>query len=312
MRKITFNLLLLFTLLISENIYASNLPDELLNIPITLLSGEQTALAKYNGKKPVYLKFWATWCQPCRKEMPHFEYVQNKYGSSIEVIGINIGINDNKEAIEETIKEFGLTMPMAIDKSGDLAQSFHFIGTPYHLLFDKNMNLIHLGHKADDSLDNKLALVSQTHTVNLLDSNALLENEKNLVLNLNDGNTHALFFTATWCDWYLKESRPNTSRACVSAQKNINALSQKLSNIKWHGFVSRLWTGEQDLIAYKKKYKIKHDVEIDKSNQLFHQYLVKDLPTLILIKNDKIIFNSSELGNKEKLELILSKLQTKA
>lgn len=312
MRKIPINLILLFTLFLSENIYASNLPDKLLNIPITLLSGEQTTLAKYNGKKPVYLKFWATWCQPCRKEMPHFEDVQNKYGSSIEVIGINIGINDNKEAITETIKEFGLTMPMAIDKSGDLAQAFHFIGTPYHLLFDKNMNLIHLGHKADESLDNKLALVSQTRSVNLLDSGALLESEKNLAINLNDGNTHALFFTATWCDWYLKESRPNVSSACVSAQKNINALSKKLLNIKWHGFVSRLWTGEQDLTAYKKKYKIKHDIEIDKSNQLFHQYLVKDLPTLILIKNNKILFNSNQLGNKEKLELTLSKLQAKA
>jgi len=307
MRKQSLSLLFLL-LFLPIKVFASNLPNELLNIPITLLSGEQTTLSKYNGKKPVYLKFWATWCQPCRKEMPHFEHVQQKYGSSIEIIGINLGINDDKESITNTIKEFGLTMPMAIDTNGDLAQAFHLMGTPYHLLFDKNMNLIHLGHKADKSLDNKLALVSQTHPVNLLDSDALLENESNLTINTNDGDTHALFFTATWCDWYLKESRPNISKACVSAQKNVNFLSKKYSNIKWHELVSRLWTAEQDLAVYKKKYNIKHDIEIDKSNQLFHQYSVKDLPTLIFIKNNKIIFNSTELSNKEKLENVLSRL----
>ncbi len=308
MHKSSFKLLLFLPLFFSIKLFASNLPDRLLNIPITLLSGERTTLAKYNGKKPVYLKFWATWCQPCRKEMPHFEQIQNKYGSSIEIIGVNLGLNDDKESIIKTIKEFGLTMPMAIDKDGDLAQAFHLIGTPYHLLFDKNMNLIHLGHKANESLDNKLALISQKDTVNLLDSNALLKKEDNLIINVNDGNIHALFFTATWCDWYLKESRPSVSNSCITAQKSISFLSKKYSNIVWNGLVSRLWTGEQDLSAYKKKYGIKYMVNIDKSNQLFHKHKIKDLPTLILIKNNRIIFRSSKIDTQEVLDKVLSEI----
>jgi len=284
---------------------STNLPDKLLNIPINLISGESTSLSEYEGQKAVYIKFWATWCKPCRKEMPHFEHIKNEYGDSIEVIGINIGINDDIKAVEATIKEFGLTMPMAIDKSGDLAQAFRFIGTPYHLLFDRDLNLIHRGHKANESLDNKLALISQSKPVDLLDIDSLSENEPNLKIDLNDDKIHALFFTATWCDWYLKESRPQSSQNCISAQKNVNTLSLAYPDIIWNSIVSRLWTGNTDLKDYKKKYSINHSIAIDMSNSLFHQHSVKDLPTLLLIKNNKIILKVTNFSDSEKLNKLI-------
>lgn len=74
---------------------ASNLSEELLNMPISLISGEVVTLKQYQGKKPVYLKFWATWCKPCRKQMPHFEQITQQYGDNLQVIAINLGINDD-------------------------------------------------------------------------------------------------------------------------------------------------------------------------------------------------------------------------
>lgn len=291
----------------SFQVNSTHLPDELLNIPINLISGEKTSLSEYKGKKAVYMKFWATWCQPCRKEMPHFEYIKNEYGDYVEVIGINIGINDDVKTVEATIKEFGLTMPMAIDKSGDLAQAFRFIGTPYHLLFDRDLNLIHKGHEANESLDNKLALISQSKSVDLLHSDSLSENEPDLNIALNDDKVHALFFTATWCDWYLKESRPQSSKNCISAQKNVNILSAIYPDIIWNGIVSRLWTGDKDLHDYKKKYSINHSVEIDMSNRLFHQYSVNDLPTLLLIKNNNVILKVTNFSDIEELKKLIGK-----
>lgn len=73
---------------------AANVPNALLEMPIPLILGEETSLAEYRGEKPVYLKFWATWCQPCRKEMPHFEHVQSEYGDAVKVIGVNLAASD--------------------------------------------------------------------------------------------------------------------------------------------------------------------------------------------------------------------------
>ncbi|MBV1870981.1 MAG: redoxin domain-containing protein [Gammaproteobacteria bacterium] len=304
--QILKNLSIIVAFVFPFSVSATTLPDKLLNIPIHLISGENTSLIDFKSKKPVYLKFWATWCRSCIKEMPHFEHVQNEHGEDIQVIGINLGVNDDINTVKKVIEDFGLSMPMAIDKSGDLAQAFKMIGTPYHLLFDKNMNLIHRGHKANESLDNKLALVSKTNPVDLLDIGVLSNNELDLNLPLNDGKTHALFFTATWCDWYLKDSRPSVSKNCSMAQINVNELSKTYPDFAWHGIISRLWTGDKDLIAYKNKYQTVHGLTIDKNNQLFHHYSVKDLPTLILVKNNEVIVKITSFIDRDSLVKILA------
>ncbi|WP_199823896.1 TlpA disulfide reductase family protein, partial [Labrenzia sp. OB1] len=117
-------------------VQASNVSQQLLTMPITLTTGEVVTLAQYQGKKPVYLKFWATWCKPCIEQMPHFEQISQQHSDNLAIIAINLGINDNLAAVQKMQQEFNLSMPMAIDKSGDLAQAFRLLGTPYHLLFD--------------------------------------------------------------------------------------------------------------------------------------------------------------------------------
>lgn len=287
---------------------ASNLPEKLLNMPIPLTSGKVITLKQFQGYKPVYLKFWATWCVPCREQMPHFEDVSQQYGDDLEVIAINLGINDDLTAVLKTQEEFSLSMPMAIDSNGDLAQAFRLLGTPYHLLFDKQMNLVHIGHKADSSLDNKIALISADESLDLLADGAIKETEAELTLSVDDNKPHALFFTATWCDWYFKDSRPEVSKQCIAAQQSVNQFSVQYKNIAWQGIISRLWTGQSELTRYIKKYKIKHPVEIDTSNSLFHQYTVKKLPSLVIVKNGKVLFQTSDFSDQKSLVKQLSLL----
>lgn len=300
---IHINKIIFMMLFIATHSVADGLPDELLNAPIHLISGETVSLAEYKGEKPVYLKFWATWCQPCRQQMPHFEHVQEKYGDEIEVIGINLGLNDDLRAVQDTIAEFGLTMPMAIDEGGDLAQKFRLIGTPYHLLFDKQMNLIHLGHEADSSLDNKIDLVSRSLSEKdkIIDSSVLNEDEPDISINTNDGDVHALFFTATWCDWYLKETRPVSAERCAAAQNTINSVFKETADISWLGVINRLWTGDEDMAEYRRKYSIAHSMQIDKSNRLFHKYAVHDLPTLLIIKDDAVVARITDFSDENRI-----------
>lgn len=303
-----YNLLgVLLLMSIAEHALAA-LPQKLLDLPITLTTGEVVSLADFKGKKPVYLKFWASWCQPCRKEMPHFEQIEQQYGSAIKVISINLGLNEAPGDVGATVKEFGLTMDMAIDKTGDLAQAFRLLGTPYHVLLDRQMNLVHVGNEANESLDNKLALVAEDKLLELLDVAAIAEGEQDLSLNLNDGNVHALFFTATWCDWYLKDSRPKISRQCIAGQESITTLSKNHPNINWQGIASRLWTGEKDLAEYQEKFTPGHAFAIDQNNRLFHQYKVKQLPTLIVVKNGEVLLKSVGKIERNKIEKMLSSL----
>ncbi len=287
---------------------ASNISEELLNMPISLTSGEVVTLKQYQGIKPVYLKFWATWCEPCRQQMPHFQQTTQEYGDDLAVIAINLGINDDLSAIAKIQKEFSLSMLMAIDKNGDLAKAFRLLGTPYHLLFDKQMNLVHIGHKSDTILDNKIALISNDKPLDLLADGAITETAKIITLNLDDNKPHALFFTATWCDWYLKDSRPAISQQCINAQHSINEFKGQFDNIRWQGIISRLWTGEPELASYVKKYQITFPMAIDASNSVFHHYKVKDLPTLVIVKNGEVLFKTSDLSNPKFIKEQLSQL----
>ncbi|WP_193165684.1 redoxin domain-containing protein [Microbulbifer hainanensis] len=278
---------------------AANIPDSLQQIPFPLISGDSVKLADYRGDKPVYVKFWASWCKPCMKEMPHFEHVQEEYGDTIQVISVNLGINDDLESVRTTMKQFGLTMPTAIDKSGCLAEAFHFIGTPYHLLFDRNMNLVHVGHKASAELDNKIALLSRTKPLDMQDSAVLDDGAADLQLSLDDGKLHGLLFTASWCDWYLQDTRPQVSRACARAPRELARLRNKYPQVEWRTVLSRLWTTDKDLQAYRKKYAVSGALDIDASNRLFMHYGVRNYPTLVLIRDGKELYRTSDLANVE-------------
>src|ERR1043165_8702648 len=67
---------------------------------VKTIDGQQIDLGSLYGKKAVYLKFWATWCVPCREQMPHFERTFEAAGPDLAVIAINVGFNDTLEDVQ--------------------------------------------------------------------------------------------------------------------------------------------------------------------------------------------------------------------
>ncbi len=308
-----YSILIVFLLGLINSVSATPIDDKVLSLPIKILGGDTVTLGDYKGKKAVYLKFWATWCKPCRKQMPHFEKVQKQYGKKIKVIAINLGVNDSIKLVNSTKDEFSLTMPIAIDTSGELAQAFNLIGTPYHILIDKNANIIHKGFDASTELDNKLKLISKNQFVghNEISQKMLDTKIASTILNNIKTDNTVLFFVATWCDWYLKESRPAISSQCVNAQNAINRLYKQFPDYNWIGVVSRLWTGETELKKYIKKYNISNPLAIDTTNEVFYKYGVKNFPTLIVLKKGREVLRVTKFNNIKPLikELKKSNLQ---
>lgn len=117
------------------------------------LSGESFRLDDFKGKKPVYLKFWATWCHYCKAEMPHLKSLRDTYGEEVEVVTINVGLNDSISNVEYFFKQQGYQLPTIFDQQGALTSMYGVVGTPHHVLIDRDGNVAHRTFLANDTLD---------------------------------------------------------------------------------------------------------------------------------------------------------------
>lgn len=84
------------------------------------LSGKKLNLSSYRGKV-VLLDFWATWCDPCRDEIPHFIDLQNKYGDQgLQIIGVSM--DDGPEPVREFYQRYRVNYPVVMGnaKTGEL------------------------------------------------------------------------------------------------------------------------------------------------------------------------------------------------
>ena len=94
------------------------------------LDGERSALAQMRGK-PVLLNVWATWCHPCRREIPALEQLHRAYGPrGLQVVGVSIDQGDQQQGIREFMQEFGASYPVWLDPDGEVATVFSTVGVP--------------------------------------------------------------------------------------------------------------------------------------------------------------------------------------
>ncbi len=106
-------------------------PDFQLDTP----HGDTLRLSDYRGQA-VVLNFWATWCAPCRAEMPELQAVHDQYAASGALTVIGVDELEPPEAVIAFTEELDLTFPMALDRDGELAQVFGLIGLPGTFFID--------------------------------------------------------------------------------------------------------------------------------------------------------------------------------
>ncbi|HEY6946366.1 MAG TPA: TlpA disulfide reductase family protein [Candidatus Acidoferrum sp.] len=87
-------------------------PDPAPNFKLDTLEGKPLGLADYKGRV-ILLNFWATWCGPCRAEVPDLVELQNKYKEQLQIIGLVVD-DDDQEAIQKFIERYGINYPVAI------------------------------------------------------------------------------------------------------------------------------------------------------------------------------------------------------
>lgn len=263
-------------------------------------------LGKIIGKQAVYLKFWASWCKPCIKQMPHFVESYQQFGDKVTFVAVNIDVNDDIDAVKHTMAEFGMTMPVIMDERGDLAGQFKLVGTPMSVLIDANGKVVYKSHKVGKNLDAKLAKLASNENMPTYSSKHKITPQRPLVIR-EQGFT-SVFFTATWCDWYLKDTRPKVSENCAAGQKLFNQFSRKYPKMNPIGVLSPLWTALPELKDYQKQHRIIYRQIIDIDSVAAIKYQVKDNPTLLVFKDGKEMLRVTDFNHEKVVEAELVKL----
>jgi peroxiredoxin len=111
---VTIVLILLFGSLSNHSVFGQGSYPKAPDFRVTDLSGKSISLADYKGKV-LFLNFWATWCPPCRAEIPDFVevYGQNK-SRGLEIIGISLDTKDN-EAIAAFVEKYKINYPVVLE-----------------------------------------------------------------------------------------------------------------------------------------------------------------------------------------------------
>ena len=128
-----------------QEIVIKQIPNKIMATDFTLmdLEGKTVKLSDYKGKV-VFINFWATWCPPCKKEIPDLEAVNKKLLESGDSVILAVNITDGNRETESIVREYVATnkmdMHVLLDKGGKVASSkeYNITGIPTTYIINKD------------------------------------------------------------------------------------------------------------------------------------------------------------------------------
>ncbi len=125
----------------AEELYQGRLPAPLEGFPapeivLPTLDGGEARLSDLRGKS-VILNFWATWCPPCRLEMPALQRVYDDYQGRVVVVGVNLIMSERSpEAVRAFLEEIGVSFPIWLDVQNQASDAYRVTSLPTTFFID--------------------------------------------------------------------------------------------------------------------------------------------------------------------------------
>jgi len=269
-------------------------------IQLQMVDGTKLDLKTLYGSKPVYLKLWATYCIPCRAQMPGFEKIYETYGKQMEVIAVNAGVGDDADKVKAFAEKSGMHMPLAID-DGSLGAWIKLQETPLHIIIGRDGRVLYAGHQDGPPLDAALknALATKSNgpiaTTDVATIAALKPGDAVPALTLRDSHDRpvafeagatarprAILFSSVWCESYLKDTEPKSVPKCRFAREEVDRLAQS-AGVDWLGAMSHLWTDPDALAKYETEEKPRIPTVVDTDGTAFRTFGIRRFPAIALI-----------------------------
>ena len=117
------------------------------NFTLKSAEGRNIRLSEHRGQV-VLINFWASWCGPCRQEMPHLDALQQQYQSlGFTVFGINV--EQDRKMADKVLKDMPVTFPVLFDDENRVSELYDVDAMPVTVLVDRNgeIRFVHRGYK---------------------------------------------------------------------------------------------------------------------------------------------------------------------
>lgn len=111
------------------------------------MSGSNVKLSELRGKV-VMVNFWASWCGPCRQEMPHLDSLYKRYNKlGFVLLGVNVEEDSSKAA--KMMEDMGVSFPVLFDTRNEVSKKYDVVAMPSTVLIDRdgNVRFVHKGYK---------------------------------------------------------------------------------------------------------------------------------------------------------------------
>lgn len=118
--------------------------DPLPDLEVRTLGGELVRLSSYGGR-PLLLNLWATWCPPCRAEMPYLQELSDRYaGRGLAVVGISVDNASAADLVREFLSQSGVEYDILMDPAGASMDALGVVGLPATFLVDAQGTVRHI------------------------------------------------------------------------------------------------------------------------------------------------------------------------
>jgi thiol-disulfide isomerase/thioredoxin len=122
------------------------------------LDGRPTDMARYVGRTPVLIQFWATWCPSCKALEPQLTRIARAYGPRIKLLGVAVGVNQTPQRVRLYAAKHKLPVEVLWDGEGKAAEAYDAPATSYVVVLDATGKVVYTGQGGDQDLERAVRL----------------------------------------------------------------------------------------------------------------------------------------------------------